>query len=367
MKEKTMQQKRLAKKLVDIIPEIKNNLLQEFSITQEILDQFRAKVDGKGVDFPSNVEWEPIETIWIDYEVQRDVILKHVVNIMRKFDPRVCMPAAGVKILKDGKWDGKLFTYDGQHRIVALALLGYDSVPCCPVETDDPAFASYAFELLNDTGVKRLTPADLHRNSLTRYKLGSREIKSVQARTLQDQFDTLDIDLEDKKTRSNPNTKGTGKHFFSHFKYAYKGIELDKTGNTLHDILESVTNTFPNQEEVDQGVYIGLYELSRLSRELNIKLPQDWLDRVLKTIKDEFGSSHTAHTKAKRQWEYIRPGASWSAPEAMCNFIREVYLVKTSDTDKLELPTHGKGSSMEIETNNVCQGFWSPLEMVAVA
>jgi hypothetical protein len=51
----------------------------------------------------------------------------------------------------------------------------------------------------------------------------------------------------------------------------------------------------------------------------------------------------------------------------MCNFIREVYLVKTSDTDKLELPTHGKGSSMEIETNNVCQGFWSPLEMVAVA
>ena len=94
MKEKTMQQKRLAKKLVDIIPEIKNNLLQEFSITQEILDQFRAKVDGKGVDFPSNVEWEPIETIWIDYEVQRDVILKHVVNIMRKFDPRVCMPVS---------------------------------------------------------------------------------------------------------------------------------------------------------------------------------------------------------------------------------------------------------------------------------
>ena len=69
-----MQQKRLAKKLVDIIPEIKNNLLQEFGITQEILDQFRAKVDGKGVDLPSNVEWEPIETIWIAYEVQREVI-----------------------------------------------------------------------------------------------------------------------------------------------------------------------------------------------------------------------------------------------------------------------------------------------------
>ena len=65
--------------------------------------------------------------------------------------------------------------------------------------------------------------------------------------------------------------------------------------------------------------------------------------------------------------EYIRPGASWSAPEAMCNFIREVYLMKTSDSDKLELPTHGKGSSMEIEENNVCQGFWSPIEMVAVA
>ena len=167
-----MQQQRLAKKLVDILPEIKNNLQQEFGITEQHLVQFKQKIDNSKLRFPKNVEWEPVETIWIDYEVQRDVILKHVVNIMRKFDPRVCMPAAGVKIIKDGAWDGKLFTYDGQHRIVTLALLGYDSVPCCPVETDDPAFASYAFELLNDTGVKRLTPADLHRNSLTRYKLG---------------------------------------------------------------------------------------------------------------------------------------------------------------------------------------------------
>jgi hypothetical protein len=359
-----MQQTRLAKRLVDILPEIKNNLLQEFSITEQHLSQFKEKIDRSGLGFPKNVEWEPVETIWIDYEVQRDVILKHVVNIMRKFDPRVCMPAAGVKIIKDGAWDGRLFTYDGQHRIVTLALLGYDSVPCCPVETDDPAFASYAFELLNDTGVKRLTPADLHRNSLTRYKLGSREIKSVQARTLQDQFDTLDIDLEDKKTRSNPNTKGTGKHFFSHFKYAYKGIELDKTGTTLHNILKSITTTFDSQEEVDQGIYIGLYELARLSRELNIQLPEDWSSRILQAVKTEFGSSHTAHTKAKRQWEYVRPGASWSAPEAMCNFLREVYMTKTVDTQKLELPTHGRGSSMEIETNNVCEGFWSPLNIV---
>ena len=169
------------------------------------------------------------------------------------------------------------------------------------------------------------------------------------------------------RDRSNPNTRGTGKHFFSHFKYAYKGIELDKTGKALHNILESIVDTFDGQEEVDQGIYIGLYELSRLSRELNIQLPQDWCKTILSLVKQEFGSSHTAHTKAKRQWEYVRPGASWSAPEAMCNFLREVYLVKTKDDVKLDLPTHGRGSSMEIETNNVCEGFWSPLEMVAVA
>ena len=39
-------------------------------------------------------------------------------------------------------------------------------------------------------------------------------------------------------------------------------------------------------------------------------------------------------------------------------------MTKTLDTQKLELPTHGRGSSMEIETNNVCEGFWSPLNIV---
>ena len=341
-----MQQQRLAKKLVDILPEIKNNLQQEFGITEQHLDQFKQKIDNSKLGFPKNVEWEPVESIWIDYEVQRDVILKHVVNIMRKFDPRVCMPAAGVKIIKDGVWDGRLFTYDGQHRIVTLALLGYDSVPCCPVETEDPAFASYAFELLNDTGVKRLTPADLHRNSLTRYKLGSREIKSVQARTLQDQFDTLDIDLEDKKTRANSNTRGTGKHFFSHFKYAYKGIELDKTGTALHDILQSITKTFPNQEEVDQGVYIGLYELSRLDQMQELK--GDWMKTVLRTVKKSFNSSSLVHSKAKAQWAHVNPGATWSAPSAMSNFIREVYMLNGGE---LNLPYHGEGAIMQVATN----------------
>lgn len=347
--------------MVAILPQIKKELYEQFGITQQHLDAYRKKIDASGRSFPSNIECEPLTSIWIDYEVQRDVIIKHVLNIIKKFDPRVCMPAAGVKIIKDGEWDGKMFTYDGQHRLVALALLGYDLVPVCYIETDDPAFASYAFELLNDTGVKRLTPGDLHRNKLTRYKLGSRDTKVIESRTLQDQFDKLDIDLEDKNTRKNPNTRGSGKHFFSHFKYAYKGIELDRTGTKLYNILDGIVKVFPDQEEVDQGIYIGLYELSRLSREVNLDLPGDWIQRVLAPIKEEFGSSATAHSKAKRQFEYIRPGASWSAPEAMSNFIREVYLTKTKDEQKLELPTHGVGSGMEISNSNVVEGFWSPI------
>ena len=362
-----MQVQRLAKRLIDILPQIKQELQQQFGITQQHLDAYKKKIVAGGKLFPSNIQWEPLESIWIDYEVQRDVIIKHVLNIIKKFDPRVCMPAAGVKLVIDGKWDGRLFTYDGQHRLVVLALLGYESVPVCYIETDDPAFASYAFELLNDTGVKRLTPADLHRNRLTRYKLGSTDIKVVEARTLQDQFDRLDIDLEDKNTRKNPNTKGSGKYFFSHFKYAYKGIDLDKTGDKLFEILNSITSVFDGQEEIDQGIYIGLVELSRLSRELNIKLPVDWCEKVLIPIKEEFGLSATAHAKARRQFEYIRPGASWSAPEAMSNFIREVYMVKSRDENKLKLPTHGPGSSMEIIDNNLCEGFWSPIEHLQVA
>jgi hypothetical protein len=244
--------------------------------------------------------------------------------------------------------------YDAQHRTIAAGILGFTEIPCAVVETDDPNFPSYAFEMLNDTGVKRLNPGDLHRNALVRYKNGSRDIKVVRARTMQNQFDTVGIDLQDKGSRASDNLRGDNDHFFSHFKYAQKGIEVDESGRVLFEILTAIKDVFPDQFEIDQGVYIGLYELYRINSVAE-PLPAGWMKQVLEGIKLTFKSSNLIHAKAKVQWEHVNPGATWSAPGAMSNFMRELYM---RNGGTLNLPYHGEGAKMGIEEGNVADGLF---------
>jgi hypothetical protein len=250
----------------------------------------------------------------------------------------------------------KNYLYDAQHRTIAAGILGFTEIPCAVVETDDPNFASYAFEMLNDTGVKRLGPGDLHRNALVRYKNGSRDKRNVDARTMQDQFDNLGIDLQDKNSRQSDNLRGDNDYFFSHFKYAQKGIELDDSGKILYNILHAIKNVFPLQEEIDQGVFIGLYELQRLAGTTpNIELPSDWMQVLLESVKTVFKSSHLTHSKAKIQWEHSHPGAGWNAPLAMSNFLRELHV---HIQGPLNLPFHGAGSQIGIESKNYAPGLF---------
>jgi len=196
---------------------------------------------------------------------------------------------------------------------------------------------------------KKLGPQDIHRNRLTRYKLGSREQKNVIAHTLQTQFNKTGVDLEDKGTRKSPGMRGDNDYFFSHFKYAEKGIEADNSGKLVYNILDAITTFFPMQEEIDQGVFIGLYELARLDQN-HRELPEGWMCDVLAKVKKTFKSSAIVHSKAKRQWEHVNPGATWSAPSAMSNFLREVYMLNGG---MMNLPYHGEGAKMQVATNPV--------------
>ena len=338
---------RLSRKLTDVVEEVRIALEAEFGVTEEMIAGYRRKVDSNGHEFPQGSTKEPIENLYIDLEVQRTALPKHIWNIMKNYDPRLCGPASACRLNNAEE----ISTYDGQQRSCATALLGYNSVPCNIVETDDPAFASYAFEMLNETGVKRLTPGDLHRNALTRFRLGSREQKNVLARTLQDQFETNGIDLEDKKTRAS-NRRGSKDYFYSHFKHAYKAIELDHSGKTLHSILHAIKTVFPLQEEIDQGCFIGLYELARLDTRQT--LPESWMITVLQSAKQFWNSSATVHSKAKQQHAWAMPGATWSSPSNMSNFLREVHIVAGGE---INLPYHGEGSMMQVE-NNPIQGLF---------
>jgi len=333
---------RLVKKFTDVVNEVRLEMQASKGITQADLDKFRDRVDGNGHQFPEGSNMVPFADQWLDYEVQRAAIPDHILNIMKNYDPRLCGPASACQVA------GEDYTtiYDGQQRSIATALLGFTAGPCNVVVTDDPAFPSYAFEMLNETGVKKLMPADLHRNALTRFRLGSQERRNILARTLQDQFDNAGIDLEDKGTRKSPNLRGNNSYYFSHFKYAYKGIHLDESGKTLFQILEAIRSVFPRNDEIDQGVFIGLYELARLdSRQ---ELPPMWMQRVLYSVAKYFDSSSTLHSKAKLQHAHVFPGASWSAPSAMANFLRELYIMEGGS---IPLPYHGVGAMMDVAIN----------------
>ena len=344
--------KRLTKKLTDVATEVRQHLIAHFNITQKQIDGWALAAKSNPHSFPDS-KLVDISELYIDYEVQRDVVYKHIINIMKNWDPRVCGPVSACKLTGKTTAD----TYDGQHRTISATILGYNQIPCSIVHTDDPNFASYAFEMHNDSGVQRLTPGDLHRNALVRYKNGSGEIKNVQAFNMQEQFNKLGIDLEDKNTRTNPNLRGDNDYFFSHFKYAQKAVQLDEgKGAVLYLILEAIKEVFPLQEEIDQGVFIGLYELHRIANTYNIKLPAGWMKTLLQSIKPIFKASNIVHYKARMQWAYAKgDGATWTAPTAMSNFMREVH-VYTGGT--LNLPYHGEGSKMDIEKGNYAPGLF---------
>ncbi len=347
----TMSKKRLTRKLTDVAKEVEATILKEHGIDQSQIKAWQRRAHSLSHDFPGQ-DRMPVDLLWIDYEVQRDVIHKHIINIMRKWDPRICSPVSACQVTGKSTVD----TYDGQHRTLAAAILGYQEIPCAVVETDDPNFPSYAFEMLNDTGVKRLGPGDLHRNALVRYRNGSRDIKNVKAWNMQQQFDSLGIDLEDKNTRKSDSLRGDNPYFFSHFKYAQKAIDLDPRGTVLHDILYAIQRHWPQQEEIDQGVFIGLYEIKRYSDSAGYDLPEGWMADLCGVISRLWNNSKVVTEKAKAQWNHYKgDGATWTAPTAMHNFMREVYVIQGGTID---FPYHGEGSKMGVEEGVVAPGLW---------
>lgn len=337
--------KRLVRKLTEVADEVERQLKAHYNVKEKDLQAWRTAA-SHSADFPESSR-RNIEDLWIDYEVQRDVLHEHIKNIMRKWDGRICSPVSACQLIGSNRIE----TYDGQHRTIAATILGFKEIPCAVVVTSDKNFASYAFEALNDTGVKRLTPGDLHRNALVRFKNGSRELRNVRARTMQDQFDQALIDLQDKASRNSDNLRGDHNYFFSHFAYAQKAIDLDEKGKILYNILMAIRENFPLQEEIDQGCFIGLYELQRLILENPIiTMPDDWMHQLISSVAKTFKSSHLVHSKSKVQWQYVRPGATWSAPTAMSNFLREMHI---RNNGSLNLPYHGEGSKVGIEVGNL--------------
>ena len=303
---------------------------------------------AKGRKLPLGTEAHPLDDFAFNYSVQRDVRGGHVMNIMKKFDPRVCCPVSAVR-----RSDSKtLYIFDGQHRAVSLALLGYKEIPVTIVETDEPAFDAEAFEIVNDSGILRAGTEEIHRCLLHRYKMGETETERVvTAHKVQEIFNECQIDLEPKRVRKSSGKRGPNKYFFSHFDYAYKGIKMAGEDG-LRQALMALKTVFPDEvdNEIEQGLFIGLikqYQMGAEAKRLQ-RLPDDWMFKMLEAAKQVCESGKLLHTATKKQWQHAN-GVGWDAPVAMAHMLREVYLIEDGTFE----PSYTNNVSLKLEDGDI--------------
>lgn len=315
-------------------------------------------VENKKVEITNPISF--LTAISFNYGVQRDLRPSHVLRILENFDPRVVRPIASA--LRDGVY----YIFDGQHTAVALAALGFTEIPLTWVETSNPSFDAVAFEILNDTGILRAGTEEIHRGLLYRWnqdELGTGDRQDPRVKTAY-QVDTLfkecNIDLDPKRVRKSPGKKGPNEHYFSHFDYAYKGLEMTGNVEQLRKILLAIKQYYPKEDggEINQGIYIGLVKMYALAREDGSTkfLPTDWLDKILSAlVKICGGKAENIHSAAKKQWQYKR-GTSWDAPVAMSTLMREIYVV-CNPLDRTFNPPHEPKVNMGIMDGDICAEF----------
>ena len=302
------------------------------------------------------------DDLCFNYSVQRYLRPSHVLRICEKFDPRVVRPASAVKR------DGKYYLFDGQHTSVALAVLGYPAIPMTWVETSHQSFDAMAFEILNDTGILRAGTEEIHRGLLHRWNndptaANDRNNPRVKiAFAVDTLFKKCAIDLEPKRVRKSSGKCGPNKHYFSHFDYAYKGLEMIGDVDVIEKILLSIKKYYGDEDggEINQGLYIGLVKMYALAKEDGSTkfLPQEphWVDKILEAMIKVCGrNANGIHSAAKKQWQHTR-GTSWDAPVAMSTLMREVYLIQAPEQDLFN-PPHEPKVSMGIMTDDVCSEF----------
>ena len=72
--------------LTDIIEETKYILATEHNFGPDQIQAIRTRIDGTGKQFAFGSFMFPIKKLRLDYTVQRDIIIKHVIKIMTRYN-----------------------------------------------------------------------------------------------------------------------------------------------------------------------------------------------------------------------------------------------------------------------------------------
>ena len=352
--------KRVSRSLSDVAQEISDILRDQHGVTEKQLQQFRDRVLNSGYLFPIGGIMVPVEVLWIDYEVQRDVIVKHILNLLKRWDNRICQPAACntvpelvevVDAARNLYKFKKLFVYDAQHRCVTLVVLGFTEIPVTVVIDSDPKFASYAFREAN-SAIKKIGEPDTHRKNVRLFNLGVHDEDTIRAQHLQEQFDKLKIDLVEDRNKIPAAERQP--FYMSHFDYAKKPMGADKSGKTAYNILKAITTAWPKNQKIQNGIYVGLNHMNEQVKSLGVKLPTDWMTQVCQLVANSFPNSEDVETSAGRHAKWIAKSNTWAVPENMYKFMREVYKLNGG---KLVIPSDGEDFELH-------KGFWVDANLV---
>lgn len=345
--------KRIARPLSDVAQEVLAELKNVHSVTDTELLRLRERVRCSGNHFPLGGIKVDRSKLWIDYAIQREPIIKHILNLLKKWDNRICQPLACYCGTKEATVTNGVLTslsrayiYDAQHRALTLSILGIDEVFITLCVTDNAEFGSFAFRESNST-VKKIGPPDYHRNNLRLYDLGRIDSETISAHNLQAAFDACGVDLLEGSERKKLKPEERNKFWFSHFKYAQGPMATDNTGETVINILTAMTTAWPKDEEMDNCVFTGLNKMNEMTKSLGVTLPDGWMTSVCLESAKSFKNSRDLSRAAERQVKELA-GGNWSVPESMYKFLRELYIINGGT---LGIPSDGKDL-------NLAEGVW---------
>jgi hypothetical protein len=366
--------------VLDYIKEIHTKIAESTDYKQILVDaKAKLKKDlAKGYQW-GKIEQVPIKKLKLDYQVQRDFVLKHAFKtIIANFDPRIVTSPVCVKSSKEDEYH----VVDGQHgptisRIMVAVLNAEDYIPCWVIHEDDPAFKGKLFIVLNKTGKLGASYYDTLKVEVKHYDNALEVLKKdpndINARdTISDPtyinasetvkvFADVNIDLEPTSTRGT-TTSGGNDFYFSHIQYARENTALIKR-DAMKKILEAykkVWCTPDSDPKVDNGLFSGMVYLYSDADRKDCKLPDDWIEQVYQVLKDNLGASaehiHNACIKAQCK-EVTR---TWSTKTQCPTAIRDIF-VRCADPkllQKINLP-YDKNLNLKIvgEDADLVEGF----------
>jgi hypothetical protein len=353
-----MTKRRSTRSLLDVAEDVLHELKTVHGVTDKELDRLRARVRNSGNYFPLGGIKVPRNILHLNYVIQRDPIVKHILNLLNKWDCRICQPLACyttpdkvrsiapdvpisrelATLARNGYDFESLYIYDAQHRAISLSILGIDDVYVTVVIEPDTKFASMAFRESNSMA-KKIGPPDYHRINLNLYAEGERDVYTISAYNLQEAFNTANVDLMEQKTHDKLSEKERRPWWFSHFKYAQTTMKNDIDGVVVADILRAMTSAWPNDHEMDNCIFIGLYQMHGVVSSLaKGKMPRDWMSQVCVNLATSFPTSRDLTHAAGSQIRDFLAGGSWNVPESMYKFMRELYIMNGG---KLLIPSKG--------------------------